>query len=59
MSKLKVYCLPYAGGSKSVYNDWISKYSDVAEIVPIEYNGHGELFCEPFYTNLYIKSSTY
>ena len=51
MSKLKVYCLPYAGGSKSVYNDWISKYSDVAEIVPIEYNGHGELFCEPFYNS--------
>ncbi|MDE6021622.1 MAG: hypothetical protein K2H01_11585 [Ruminococcus sp.] len=49
MSKLKVFCIPYAGGTKQVYSDWIQKYSDTAEIIPLEYNGHGELFTMPFY----------
>lgn len=49
MDKIKVFCLPYAGGSKSIYFDWIKKYASVAEIIPIEYNGHGSLFSEPFY----------
>jgi len=47
MEKLKVYCLPYAGGSASIYLDWKEKYATVAEIIPIEYNGHGSLFSEP------------
>lgn len=51
MKKIKLYCLPYAGGSKSIYNEWIDEYRDIAEIIPIEYNGHGELFCEPFYVS--------
>lgn len=51
MEKLKVYCLPYAGGTKTAYSDWVNEYSDIAEIIPVEYNGHGERFCEPFYEN--------
>jgi len=49
MEKVKVFCLPYAGGSKSIYFDWKKKYDSVAEIIPIEYKGHGSLFDEPFY----------
>lgn len=49
MSKLKMFCLPYAGGSKSIYFDWIEKYSDIAEVVPIEYSGHGSRFGEKLY----------
>lgn len=45
----KVYCLPYAGGSKSIYNDWINEYKDVAEIIPVEYSGHGSRFGEELY----------
>lgn len=52
MSKLKIYCLPYAGGSKSIYNNWQNDYSDIGEVIPIEYNGHGELFSEPFYEDM-------
>lgn len=48
MKKITVFCLPYAGGSKSIYNEWIDKYSSIAEIVPIEYSGHRNLFVEDF-----------
>lgn len=51
-NKIKIYCLPYAGGSKSIYNDWIKTYADIAEIVPLEYKGHGEFFCESAYNSL-------
>ena len=47
----KVYCLPYAGGSKSIYHDWINEYKDVAEIIPVEYSGHGSRFGEELYTS--------
>ena len=49
MEKVKVFCLPYAGGSASIYFDWKQKYTSIAEIIPIEYRGHGSLFGEPFY----------
>ena len=49
MGKVKVYCLPYAGGSASIYFDWKRKYGAVAEIIPIEYSGHGSLYGEPLY----------
>ena len=49
MEKIKVFCLPYAGGSKNIYYDWKEKYSDVAEIVPIEYSGHGSRFGEELF----------
>lgn len=49
MEKIKVFCLPYAGGSASIYFDWKAKYASTAEIIPIEYKGHGSLFGEPFY----------
>jgi surfactin synthase thioesterase subunit len=49
MEKVKIFCLPYAGGSASIYFDWKRKYASVAEIIPIEYKGHGSLFGETFY----------
>lgn len=51
MGKIKVFCLPYAGGSKSIFNEWIEKYKDVAEIIPMEYSGHSSRFCEKLYTD--------
>lgn len=51
MDKIKVYCLPYAGGSKSIFNNWIDEYKDVCEITPIEYSGHGSRFAEELYTS--------
>jgi surfactin synthase thioesterase subunit len=49
MEKVKVFCLPYAGGSANVYFDWKKKYATVAEIIPIEYKGHGSLLGESLY----------
>ena len=49
MEKVKVFCLPYAGGSASIYFDWKEKFTRVADVIPLEYNGHGSLFGEPFY----------
>ena len=46
MPKLKVFCLPYAGGSKSIFNEWIAEYKEVADIIPVEYSGHGSRFAE-------------
>ena len=51
MDKLKVFCLPYAGGSKSIFQDWINKYASAAEIIPMEYSGHGSRFCDALYEN--------
>jgi len=49
MEKIKVFCLPYAGGSSSIYFDWKEKYASMTEIIPVEYSGHGSLFGEPLY----------
>lgn len=53
MNKAKIYCFPYAGGTMNIYNDWIKIYKDIAEVVPMEYNGHGTRFCEPFYAHAF------
>ncbi len=52
MVSLKTFCFPYAGGSKTVYADWISKYKNQTEIIPMEYKGHGSLYGEEMYHNL-------
>ncbi len=52
VEKLQMFCLPYAGGSKSIYFDWIDRYSDIVEVIPIEYSGHGSRFGEELYSNL-------
>lgn len=52
VSELKIYCMPYAGGSKSIYSNWIKSHADLCKIVPMEYKGHGELFSEPFYSTM-------
>ncbi len=51
MEKIKVFCLPYAGGSKSIFNDWIGEYKNIADIIPVEYSGHGSRFGEELYTS--------
>ena len=51
MNRVKVFCLPYAGGSKSIFNDWIDEYKDVAEIIPVEYSGHSSRYGEELFTD--------
>ncbi|HEV9035433.1 MAG TPA: alpha/beta fold hydrolase [Puia sp.] len=52
MKKIKLFCLPYAGGSAMVYNRW-REYTDPAiEIVPVELAGRGARMNEPFYADI-------
>lgn len=48
----QMFCLPYAGGSASIYNNWKGKFGKDLDIYPIEYAGHGSRFCEDYYSSL-------
>lgn len=51
MEKIKLFCIPYAGGSATNYLRW-KRYSDSAiEIVPIELKGRGGRSTTAFYEN--------
>jgi medium-chain acyl-[acyl-carrier-protein] hydrolase len=52
-TKLKLFCIPYAGGSANYYRKW-EKYShDFLEIVPLELAGRGTRIKERCYENIY------
>lgn len=42
MRKCKLFCLPYAGGSSSIYYKWEKYLSDKIVLEPLEFPGHGE-----------------
>lgn len=52
MEKVKLFCLPCAGGSAIIYSKWNKYFDDSIEIIPIELPGRGsrvtERFCESF-----------
>lgn len=41
MSGIRLFCLPYAGGSAHVFQDWAGPLAGLAEIVPAELPGRG------------------
>lgn len=50
MSKIKLFCLPYAGGSSTIiYSKWKKKLNRHIELIPIELAGRGIRIGEPFY----------
>lgn len=51
MSRIRLYCLPYAGGSASLYRKWNSTISSDIELIPLEPSGHGKRIREPLYKN--------
>lgn len=51
MKKLKIFCLPYAGGSAAVFAKW-KRYMDASiDLVPMELAGRGKRIGEPLYAN--------
>ncbi len=52
MSKFKLFCLPYAGGSAVIFNKWKQYLSTDIELVPIELAGRGKRIHESFYVDL-------
>lgn len=47
-----LYCLPYAGGSASIYHRWTRQPTGHARVIPLELPGRGGRFSEPFLDDL-------
>lgn len=52
MSKKLLFCLPYAGGSGSIYYKWRSLLNNSIQLCPIELKGRGRRINEFFYEDI-------
>ncbi|HHX70427.1 MAG TPA: thioesterase [Gallicola sp.] len=52
MEKIKLFCLPYAGASATVYINWKRSLDKRIELKPLELAGRGKRFNEPFYNSM-------
>lgn len=52
MERIKLFCIPYAGGSSVVYEPWRILLSDHIELIPVELAGKGERAGEMLYNNV-------
>lgn len=52
MKKVQMFCLPYSGGSASIYFPWKKELSDEIDVIPMEYLGHGSLFNKAPYESI-------
>jgi len=52
MKKTKLFCLPYAGGSATIYEKWKKNINSSIQLIPIEYSGRGKRFTQPLCDNL-------
>ena len=43
---MKLFCIPFAGGSSLSYIDWVSKLKDDVQIIPVELPGRGYRYDE-------------
>lgn len=50
--KIKLFCIPYAGGSAVIYSKWKAYLPDTIELCPIELKGRGARIVEPRYENI-------
>ncbi|MFS0838706.1 thioesterase II family protein [Paenibacillus sp. 1P03SA] len=50
--KCKLFCLPYAGGSATVYTRWKRYLHDHIELHPVELAGRGKRMLEPPYDSM-------
>lgn len=49
---MKLYCIPYAGGSASVYHPWKAQLPADITVIPVELAGRGTRFAEPLLTDI-------
>ena len=49
MKSTKLFCIPYSGGSSSVYYKWKRQLHPSIELCPLELAGRGRRMREPFY----------
>ncbi|WP_156724832.1 thioesterase II family protein [Streptomyces apocyni] len=45
--RIRLFCLPYAGGSARLYQGWQRELPDFVEVCPLELPGRGSRFREP------------
>lgn len=46
-AKMRLFCLPFSGGSAQLFRDWGALFPDAIEVVPVEYPGRTSRFGEP------------
>lgn len=51
MQRIKLFCIPYAGGSAAVFRDWDRFLDPRIEVRPVELSGRGRRGREPHYTS--------
>lgn len=49
---MKLFCLPYAGGSETIYYRWRTNIDESIQIVPIELKGRGKRYNEKEYDSI-------
>lgn len=42
----RIICLPWAGGTAAVFRSWLRPFRDVAQVLAVEYPGHGARYGE-------------
>ena len=52
MKRVKMFCLPYAGGSAIYYSRWSEYFPKAIEVIPVELAGRGRRLDHPFYQDL-------
>ncbi len=52
MECIKLYCLPYAGGSATIYSKWRKYLDSSIELCPVELAGRSGRFKEPYYSSM-------
>lgn len=52
LDKIKLICLPYAGGSARVYSKWVNMLDKSIEVISPELTGREKRYNEPYYENL-------
>lgn len=52
MTKTKLFCFPYAGGSTVIFNNWKQYIDPSIELEPIELAGRGKRINEPLYNGV-------
>lgn len=50
--KIKLFCIPNAGGSAMMYRCWENSLSNQVELIPVELAGRGRRFKTPLYEEL-------
>jgi len=49
---MKLFCLPYAGGSATYYTKWKKYLNSTIELYPVELAGRGKRYTAPFYNSV-------